>query len=87
VIPSFIPLKHEFLKRLLERYFPNYIITHTLKSPPLNNLFDPLYYYQNNLDILEARIDPITHYVRFCASEGRDPSPWFNTEYYLNNLS
>lgn len=49
-----------------------------------SGLFDIPWYLERNPDVAEAGIDPILHYVRSGAAEGRDPSPWFSTLSYLN---
>jgi|GEM_PF-5478824 len=49
-----------------------------------SGLFDTPWYLERNPDVAKADIDPILHYVRCGAAEGRDPSPWFSTLSYLN---
>jgi hypothetical protein len=36
-------------------------------------------------DVSEAALDPVRHYIRFGFSEGRWPSPLFDTRYYLRS--
>ena len=48
-----------------------------------SSLFDAEWYLQQNPDVREAQVDPIKHYVRFGAIEGRDPSSSFSTVKYL----
>jgi glycosyltransferase involved in cell wall biosynthesis len=46
--------------------------------------FDIAYYLMRYRDIARARkLDPIQHYIRAGAKEGRDPSPHFSTRHYL----
>jgi hypothetical protein len=45
-------------------------------------LFDRHFYLNSNPDVRNARVDPIVHYIRFGASEGRDPSPFFSESGY-----
>ena len=45
--------------------------------------FDAEYYRLQNPDVAEAGLDPVMHYLRFGAAEGRDPSPSFSNDYYL----
>ncbi|MDG2528795.1 glycosyltransferase [Caulobacter endophyticus] len=47
--------------------------------------FDRDYYIQEYKDVASAGLDPIRHYIRHGASEGRDPSRFFNTRYYLHH--
>jgi glycosyltransferase involved in cell wall biosynthesis len=53
---------------------------YTLKN---SELFDPHYYLANYADVRQADIDPIHHYVKNGAQEGRNPSLDFNTIFYL----
>ena len=46
-------------------------------------LFDEAWYIAGNEDIAKEGSDPIEHYIRFGAAEGRDPSPAFSTRSYL----
>ena len=48
-----------------------------------SGLFDTGWYLERYSDVAEAGIDPVVHYVRFGAKEGRDPAPWFSTSAYL----
>lgn len=48
-----------------------------------SGLFDGTFYYRRNPDVARARVDPLVHFVRFGAREGRDPCPGFETRHYL----
>ena len=48
-----------------------------------SGLFDTGWYLERYPDVAESGIDPVVHYVRFGAKEGRDPAPWFSTSAYL----
>ena len=48
-----------------------------------SGLFDPAWYRDANPDVAESGRDPLTHYVRAGAEEGRRPSPWFDVVWYL----
>ena len=52
-----------------------------------NLLFDEGYYLDQNRDIVAESPDPLQHYVTYGASEGRDPHPLFDTDYYLSQVS
>ena len=57
-----------------------------IRSKILNSgLFDPEYYLQTNEDVLRSGLDPLTHYVRHGAFEGRSPSGQFNAAEYLRD--
>ena len=48
-----------------------------------SGLFDEAFYRAANPDLDTARVDPITHYLRHGAAEGRDPSAHFHTRFYV----
>ncbi len=48
-----------------------------------SGLFDETWYLAEYPDVAEAGIDPVQHYLRYGASEGRNPSPKFDTTFYL----
>jgi hypothetical protein len=50
-------------------------------------LFDSAYYLSENADVLEAKINPLVHFVLLGAFEGRSPHPLFDTKYYLSSFS
>ena len=49
-----------------------------------SGLFDQQWYEDQYPDVKSARIDPVLHYVKFGAAEGRNPSGEFDTLYYLS---
>jgi glycosyltransferase involved in cell wall biosynthesis/SAM-dependent methyltransferase len=46
-------------------------------------LFDRDWYLKRNPDVAAALLDPVLHYLRYGADEGRQPSPLFNSEEYV----
>jgi len=48
-----------------------------------SGLFDAAFYLQRYADLREARVDPLAHYMRHGALEGRKPNASFEPEYYL----
>jgi len=48
-----------------------------------SGLFDSDWYLQRYDDVRQANKDPIVHYLRFGAAEGRDPSERFDTAAYV----
>ncbi|RLJ20550.1 hypothetical protein DJ030_06425 [bacterium endosymbiont of Escarpia laminata] len=48
-----------------------------------SGLFDESWYLAEYPDVAEAGIDPVQHYLRYGASEGRNPSSKFDTAFYL----
>ncbi|WP_147305116.1 hypothetical protein [Alkalilimnicola ehrlichii] len=53
----------------------------------INNsgLFDREWYLQKYPDVASVGADPVEHYLKWGASEGRSPGPSFDTRYYLAN--
>lgn len=47
-------------------------------------VFDPTYYLNRYPDVGTDQADPLVHYVRCGASEGRTPNPLFDSRYYWN---
>lgn len=48
-----------------------------------SGLFDVKWYVNRYPEIARSGIDPVFHYVRYGAGEGRDPAPWFSTSAYI----
>ena len=48
-----------------------------------SGLFDVGYYLLRYPDVAATGVDPVFHFVRYGASEGRDPSPTFSTARYV----
>ena len=48
-----------------------------------NNLFDIVYYLNNNANVRKSGMDPVLHYIFHGYKEGREPNPTFNGKYYL----
>lgn len=49
-----------------------------------SGMFDPSWYLNQNPDVLAANANPIIHYLRYGASEGRNPSDEFISDWYSN---
>jgi Predicted glycosyltransferases len=49
-----------------------------------SGLFDERYYLKSYPDVRLGDIDPIIHYIKYGAREGRNPNPFFDTTFYLN---
>jgi len=51
-----------------------------------SGLFDEEWYLAEYTDVASAGVvDPVTHYLRYGAAEGRNPSPHFDTRFYLES--
>ena len=53
----------------------------TLKK---SKLFNEKWYLNTYTDVKHASINPVEHYIRYGAGEGRNPSRFFDTRAYLN---
>lgn len=47
-----------------------------------SNLFDPVFYLKNNLDVRNSRMDPLVHFCRYGHLENRDPNENFSISRY-----
>jgi SAM-dependent methyltransferase len=47
-----------------------------------SGLFDPAYYLANNPDVARLGLDPLLHFIRFGAAEGRRPHALFDPSWY-----
>ena len=50
-----------------------------------SNLFDSSWYMSENPDVEVAGMDPIEHYLKNGANEGRNPSKAFDSKWYIDN--
>ena len=48
-----------------------------------SGLFDAAWYLEKHRDVRDAAVDPLLHYLRSGANEGRDPHPLFDSDWYL----
>jgi GT2 family glycosyltransferase len=58
--------------------------TRVIKS---SNLFDKTWYLNNNPDVLQAKVDPESHYLKYGGFEGRNPGPEFDSSWYLKTYA
>jgi hypothetical protein len=49
-----------------------------------SNLFDETWYLAHYPDVIEAKIDPVRHYLLYGGLERRDPGPHFSSGWYLD---
>jgi hypothetical protein len=50
----------------------------------IRRLFDPKFYLERYPDVRQARMNPLWHYLRHGAAEGRKPHRLFEPDYYLS---
>jgi glycosyltransferase involved in cell wall biosynthesis len=53
------------------------------KAIAASQLFDRDWYLECNPDVRAAGIDPLLHYLKSGAAEGRDPNPLFDSDWYV----
>jgi hypothetical protein len=55
-------------------------------SVAASGAFDAVWYARRYPDVAASRIDPVMHFVRFGAAEGRDPAPSLSTQAHLHAM-
>src|SRR5688572_5513147 len=48
-----------------------------------SGFFDRAYYMERYPDVAASNVDPVEHYVKLGAAEGRNPSASFDTRHYM----
>jgi len=72
------------MRRLgVTRRRPNSASRADVEAVAASGLFDRDWYLEQNPDVRAAGIDPLRHYLRYGAGEGRDPNPLFDSDWYL----
>ncbi len=79
-MPSFF---FRCVDRIRERLSPRSEYRLIMKS----RLFDPGFYLKENPDVASAGMNPLEHFLRSGAKEGRKPSPLFDPQYYLSTYT
>lgn len=69
-----------FLRELPRRRRRVRRIAETIRT---SSLFDAAWYRAQYADVRDRRLDPVLHFARFGADEGRDPGPAFSTAHYV----
>ena len=73
------------LTRSRKRPMPDKLRQDDIELLRRSPLFDDAYYLRSNPDLAAKGVDPVKHYLRRGAAQGRDPSPDFSTTGYLRN--
>jgi GT2 family glycosyltransferase len=77
-----------FLKRKFsERSYALFYVRQDSDLIERSGLFDREWYLKQYPDVAELKMDPITHYLRYGAAEGRDPNPDFSTWGYMETYA
>ena len=78
--PAIVFQRAGLVFRLWHRLAPQAATCWLLKK---SAAFDGAYYLSNNPDVLDKKLEPLRHYVKFGAAEGRRPNSWFDGRFYL----
>ena len=77
----------EFLSGLLAHLrFPNWLQSRASRAARViraSGLFDTAWYLETYPDVAARKVDPVQHYIRYGAREGRDPNRLFSSSWYL----
>jgi GT2 family glycosyltransferase len=49
----------------------------------ISEVFDPIWYQARYSDVATSGLDPLQHFIRHGAAEGRDPNRFFDTAWYV----
>jgi|GEM_PF-1659655 len=63
--------------------WPSRPVNNTVRKSSGAVLFDAAWYLGQNPDVAATGIDPLEHYVKWGAGEGRNPNPLFDAAWYL----
>jgi glycosyltransferase involved in cell wall biosynthesis len=84
-----MPRVSEFLSSLLAHLrLPAWLRSRGSRAAHIiraSGLFDSAWYLETYPDIAARKVDPLLHYVRHGAREGRDPNRLFSSSWYLAN--
>lgn len=78
-------LLHRIARRVRGRPDPKDPALEDIAIIEASGRFDKQWYLRHYPDVAESGIDPVQHYVRHGAAEGRDPTGKFSTEFYLHH--
>jgi GT2 family glycosyltransferase/SAM-dependent methyltransferase len=84
-----LKLKNTFINRVIRffgRVAPSYIsVSHLSVAPEVATAFDSEFYLRSYPDVAASGMNPLTHYMKFGAKEGRFPNSEFDSGYYLRS--
>src|SRR5215831_12379144 len=70
--------------QLAPRLHEDSVVRANVELIAASGLFDSDWYLEQYPDVRAAGIDPLVHYLRHGAAEGRDPNALFNSDWYLD---
>lgn len=62
-----------------------FTIQNQIDAVKASGLFDEAWYLAEYPDVTDGMKDPVEHYLRYGAAEGRNPGPNFDTHWYINS--
>jgi O-antigen biosynthesis protein len=71
-------------RKVSQRLYAVLFVRQDIEIIAQSGLFDHEWYLKQYPDIAELKIDPVKHYLRYGAAEGRDPNSEFSTWGYLD---
>ncbi len=77
--------KSGFVNNYIERQKAARKLKRQISLIKQSGLFDENWYLKEYADVAKSGLDPIKHYLKFGAEEGRDPSLNFDTSYYQSS--
>ena len=78
-------MKTGLMRAYLEKHKSSRKLKNQIMLIQRSGLFDDQWYLKEYADVAKSGMEPIRHYLKFGAQEGRDPSLKFDTAYYLRS--
>ena len=76
-------IKQSGLKDQSEDLVAHYVKKGAKAGLDPNPLFSSKFYFSENKDVTESKLNPLFHYIMYGVKEGRNPGPEFDTEFYF----
>ncbi len=73
-----------WIKRAGARLQEHFLLRPKVRLLAASGLFDSDWYLEQYPDVRAAGVNPLIHYLRHGAAEGRDPNPLFDSDWYLD---
>lgn len=76
--------RFRWIKRAGTRLQEHFSLRPKVRLIAASGLFDSDWYLEQYTDVRAAGVNPLIHYLRHGAAEGRDPNPLFDSDWYLD---
>lgn len=76
--------RFRWIERAGARLQEHFVLRAKLRLIAASGLFDGGWYLEQYPDVRAALVNPLVHYLRHGAAEGRDPNPLFDSDWYLD---